>query len=74
MALPWQADFLDCGELWWPAQRPVEVVTESGDLQRFARGVKSYGDMVKWWTELGFVVEKDAQFVETERNPIDGQT
>jgi hypothetical protein len=25
MALPWQADFLACGELWWPAQRPVDV-------------------------------------------------
>ncbi len=73
MALPWQADFLDCGDLWWPAQRPVEVVTHSGEIKRFARGIKNYGDMVKWWTELGFVVEKDDGFVETERNPIDGQ-
>ncbi len=74
MALPWQADFLDCGALWWPAQRPVEVITQSGQLQRFSRGVKSYGDMVKWWTELGFVVKQDDEFVESERNPINGQS
>ena len=74
MALPWQADFFACGELWWPAQRPVEVVTDAGQIQPFSRGVQSYGDMVKWWTELGFVVKKDDKFVESERNPINGQS
>lgn len=27
MALPWQADFYECREHWWPAQRPDEVLT-----------------------------------------------
>jgi hypothetical protein len=74
MALPWQADFLACGELWWPAQRPVDVVTASGRIQPFSRGIQDYGDMVRWWTELGFVVKKGEKFVEDERNPIDGQS
>lgn len=74
MALPWQADFLACGELWWPAQRPVDVVTASGQIQPFSRGIQDYGDMVRWWTELGFIVKKGEKFVEDERNPIDGQS
>ena len=30
MALPWQADFADCQEFWWPSQRPFLVTTKSG--------------------------------------------
>lgn len=28
MALPWQADFSDCGSHWWPSIRPDDVVPE----------------------------------------------
>jgi L-Lysine epsilon oxidase N-terminal/L-lysine epsilon oxidase C-terminal domain/Iron-containing redox enzyme len=28
MAVPWQADFWECRDHWWPAQRPDDVVTE----------------------------------------------
>ncbi|NMO50806.1 hypothetical protein HH310_06320 [Actinoplanes sp. TBRC 11911] len=28
MAVPWQADFTDCRHLWWPAQRPDDVIVE----------------------------------------------
>lgn len=28
MACPWQADFYECRDAWWPAQRPDEVVHE----------------------------------------------
>jgi hypothetical protein len=28
MALPWQADFYECSDHWWPAQRPDMVVSE----------------------------------------------
>ena len=77
MALPWQADFVACGELWWPAQRPVEVVTAAG-IQPFSRGIRGgdngYVDMVRWWTELGFIVKKGDQYVEDERRPIAGET
>lgn len=27
MALPWQADFFECKDNWWPAQRPDAVLT-----------------------------------------------
>ena len=27
MALPWQADFYECADYWWPAQRPDSVVS-----------------------------------------------
>ncbi|SEF76820.1 hypothetical protein SAMN05216403_10888 [Nitrosospira multiformis ATCC 25196] len=30
--------------------------------------------MVRWWTELGFTVKKDDQYVEDERRPIAGET
>ncbi len=29
MALPWQADFSECKDHWWPAQRPDDVVPEA---------------------------------------------
>jgi hypothetical protein len=29
MAVPWQADFYECQTLWWPAQRPDDVITEA---------------------------------------------
>lgn len=29
MALPWQADFNDCSDNWWPAVRPDDVIEES---------------------------------------------
>jgi hypothetical protein len=28
MALPWQADFYECRDHWWPAQRPDDVVVD----------------------------------------------
>jgi hypothetical protein len=28
MACPWQADFYECRDDWWPAQRPDNVITE----------------------------------------------
>src|SRR5262249_29448273 len=29
MALPWQADFNECAEHWWPVQRPDDIVTDA---------------------------------------------
>lgn len=70
MALPWQADFLACGELWWPAQRPVTVTTAAGELAAFSRGIQGFSGMVRWWQELGFVVQTGAEFHESERGQI----
>ncbi len=73
MAVPWQADFVDCaqeGDLaWWPAARPDDVFPESGGPQApWIRDIVSSPEgMVKNWHRLGFIVEKGAKFLETER-------
>jgi hypothetical protein len=28
------------------------------ELRPFFRGIDDYGDMIRWWTELGFIVKK----------------
>ncbi len=79
-AVPWQADFLACGfeaqrQLgWWPAQRPDKVLIDaaSGQVERWARGVQKYADMVEHWHELGIVVptpgpDGTQAYVESER-------
>jgi hypothetical protein len=74
MALPWQADFVDCSNFWWPSQRPDDVTLKSGAKVRWDRGVADLGgnrhlNMVESWSELGFVVFDKAagKFVEDER-------
>jgi hypothetical protein len=75
MALPWQADFADCGRYWWPSQRPVNVTTEAGVQANWDRGVAVINsqamhlNMVVNWMKLGFVVRDEAtgKFVEKER-------
>ena len=74
MAVPWQADFYDCRSggsdfAWWPAQRPDQVIPEGSDEHaEWTRSlVSSHEDMVKNWHRLGFVVEREEGFVETER-------
>jgi len=32
MAVPWQADFLDCNGEWWPSQRPDVVMTNPDQI------------------------------------------
>jgi hypothetical protein len=79
MAVPWQADFTDCtqdGELaWWPAQRPDDVYPEGETMQMpWTRDIVSTPDeMVRDWYKLGFVVDRDGQFVETERHKVGRQ-
>ncbi len=73
MAVPWQADFNDCSAsddfAWWPAQRPDQVIPEDGEQHAdWTRDlVSSREDMVKNWHRLGFVVEAEEGFFETER-------
>jgi hypothetical protein len=75
MALPWQSDFADCSDYWWPSQRPVSVTTETGERLRWDRGVDDKIDkarhlnMVRNWARLGFVTKEPTtgKFVETER-------
>lgn len=80
-ALPWQADFYDCDDTWWPVQRPTEVLrdghlvswtpfaTEKHDTPESA----PYNAMVRHWSALGLVVSSDrgVRFVEDERTDED---
>jgi hypothetical protein len=74
MALPWQADFADCANSWWPSQRPDDVVTNAGQKVRWDRGIRGTGqnahlNMVDLWPKLG-VVKRDAntgKFFEDDR-------
>ncbi len=74
-ALPWQADFLDCNDIWWPIQRPNEVTRAGKALQPWVptawiptEDKADYNAMVAGWWQLGFVVTQDngASYVEVE--------
>ena len=74
MALPWQADFADCSDYWWPSQRPDEVTTKAGEDVKWDRGIAGtrrdrHLNMVDFWSMLGFVVLDPAtgKSVEDER-------
>lgn len=83
MAIPWQADFFDCayeeskdgdrGLFWWPMHRPNDVFPIGGGPQkewiRDEDGINSRYDFVQKWHNLGFIIQQDDQYVETERNP-----
>ena len=71
MAVPWQADFMDCkieqsdattSELrgkwgWWPAQRPDDVPGPTAQMLSWTRGSdNSHAWMVANWHKLGFVL------------------
>ena len=78
MAVPWQADFRDCGVEqhdgraipWWPQQRPLTVQdgTTPGYQSWTRDKIESRLDMVRRWFELGFIVADGDRYVETERN------
>ncbi|MGB5081592.1 MAG: LodA/GoxA family CTQ-dependent oxidase [Burkholderiales bacterium] len=78
MAVPWQADFLLCRKEnhgqwygWWPAQRPDDVLPESGGTVRnWADIIGNYQAMVDDWSKLGFVLERNGQLVETDRRVV----
>jgi hypothetical protein len=67
-ALPWQADFLQCDNAWWPAQRPNQVRTAQRPAEVWREGIKSEVEMVRFWDKLGIVRRDDTgAFVETQR-------
>ena len=80
MALPWQADFADCGDSWWPSQRPVNVTTEAGDAAEWSRGIDApnpdtrHRNMVSFWSRLASIVrdERTGEFREQGRAAING--
>ncbi len=73
-ALPWQADFLKCGNNWWPAQRPnqVRLNENATSPSQWDRGINSHVALVEKWSLLGVVKPADnaaspAKFHESER-------
>lgn len=76
MAVPWQADFLDCAKeefdsttyhAWWVAQRPDDVFKQAGgNMLEWARGLPQHEDMVRDWSTRGFVIENNGVYVEQE--------
>ncbi len=66
MAEPWQADFNACGRFWWPAQRPVSVKRD-GQFVPYTPANWGFGDMVKNWSKLGFILKEGDEYVEKER-------
>ncbi|MEZ4451823.1 MAG: LodA/GoxA family CTQ-dependent oxidase [Nannocystaceae bacterium] len=79
MAVPWQADFLDCKREgrtgWWPSQRPdvawIAGATAPVHWARVAEGgeIASKERMVAVWSKLGVIVRRGDEFHETERDP-----
>jgi hypothetical protein len=87
MACPWQADFTECLENWWPSQRPDLIGRIAGGApgQRWDRGIivddnpqdpRSHLNMVNHFAQLGLVVATPnggmTGFVETGRDPALG--
>lgn len=72
MAVPWQADFRDCGSGWWPAQRPNQVIRDGPEPEQWIPNQWKRETLVERWSELGFIVKKKTggkeRFVEDERN------
>jgi len=73
MACPWQADFCECRETWWPAQRPDKVrFTENGQAAdlNWERGVVTeagggmthdeHKAMIDHFTQLGVIERRVA--------------
>lgn len=72
MAVPWQADFRDCGSGWWPAQRPNQVIRTGREPDQWIPNAWKRKTMIQRWWELGFVVRKRSggkdRYVEAERS------
>jgi hypothetical protein len=80
MAVPWQADFMDCADDWWPSQRPTDVFTSAANVPyqgvRWDDGITGgtgptmRAKMVTHFAKLGFVVPDGAgNLIEVERDP-----
>ena len=86
MAVPWQADFFDCGydtgqdenegRFWWPMHHPTDVFPIGGGPQRKwmrdedDNDINTVGKFVQKWHRLGFVIQREDQYVETERSDL----
>lgn len=68
MALPWQNDFFQCADNWWPVPRPNDVTRGGTPNQDWITGIVGSGQqMVDKWHELGFVVRQGSSHIEVDR-------
>lgn len=69
-AVPWQADFFECGTRYWPAQRPVRVQLENTTVWKewVAPGAGKRW-MADNWQRLGFITQDGDRFVQREQDP-----
>lgn len=73
-ALPWQADFLDCDDTWWPVQRPNFVMRDGLRTTWIPDGwgegedEPKYGEMVRQWWRLGMILSHDDGATFTEED------
>jgi hypothetical protein len=71
LSVPWQADFLACGEGWWPGGRPSKVASVTRPAgYSWSEGIETPSGMVTEWAKLGFLArDRGSEFniVETER-------
>ncbi|GAA0943722.1 LodA/GoxA family CTQ-dependent oxidase [Virgisporangium aurantiacum] len=73
MALPWQNDFFQCADNWWPVPRPNYVTRGGVAQQSFISGVVNSGQsMVDNWHKLGFVVRQGTDLIEVDRCDLAG--
>jgi hypothetical protein len=80
MACPWQADFYECRDDWWPAQRPDEVIT-AAELDSIARKfdvmptdpAMLFFDRVRWDRGLERRPWPDTAYVRTRVEPVNGE-
>jgi hypothetical protein len=69
-ACPWQADFFQCANNWWPAQRPNQVKrSATGDYVNWDDSIGDDMGMVQKWHDLGIVVKDPSaeNYFEDER-------
>ncbi|HEV7879398.1 LodA/GoxA family CTQ-dependent oxidase [Bradyrhizobium sp.] len=81
MAVPWQADFIECDQQdWWPSQRPDIAMIDADDIPgsqaewAAPMAIFDHEEMVKHAMQLGFVVAATDNagkpvFVEQDRDP-----
>jgi hypothetical protein len=79
MALPWQADFLECAGNWWPSQRPDaahqedDPVNHVEDWSRPLDELTDHRTLVGDFGRLGVITPKTVGgsdvFVEQDRDP-----
>ena len=70
LSVPWFADYIDCGETFWPTSRPQVVYQKNGFAYPWlyiAEARQQRGRFQSYWFQLGFIRrQQDDEFFEEE--------